>query len=83
MRILLMIIVIAFVSESCSDQGKLTQDITGIDSTGNTLFIDKGQSSIVINNSGDSTKCYDIKTVEYEIVQIAPEGEWINYISKH
>jgi len=82
MRILLMILLFSCMSESCSDHDKLTQDITGIDSTGNTLYIDKGQSSIVINNSGDSTKCYDIKTVKYEIVQIAPEGEWINYISK-
>lgn len=82
MRILLLIIVILFISESCSERGKLAEDITGIDSTGNTLYIDKGQSSIVIINSGDSTKCYDIKAVKYEIVQIATEGEWINYISK-
>src|SRR5688500_15701775 len=82
MRILLLIIIITILSDSCSERGKLAEDITGIDSTGNTLFVDKGQSSIVINNSGDSTKCYDVKSVQYEIVQLAPEGEWINYISK-
>ena len=80
MRILLMIIAITFLSVSCSKKGKLAPDITIIDSTENTLFIDTGRSSIVINNSGDSTRCYDIKSVDYEIVQIAPEGEWINYI---
>ena len=66
----------------CKKTVKLAEDITIIDSTENTLFIDHGRSSIVINNSGDSTKCYDIKSVDYKIIQIAPEGEWTNYIVK-
>lgn len=71
-----------FIFLSCTKESKVGELITQIDSTQNTLFIDKGQSSLVINNSGDSTKCYDIKSVQYKIVQIAPEGEWINYIAK-
>lgn len=74
--------IVVFGLLACSEPGKQGIDITQIDSTENTLYIDRSQSSIVINNSGDSTKCYDIKSVDYEIVQIAPEGEWINYIVK-
>ena len=77
-----MIIVLAFLSESCSEKSMTAPDITIIDSTSSALFIDRGQSSIVINNSGDSTRCYDIKSVQYDIVHIAPDGEWNNYISK-
>ena len=81
MRFLILPFVIATIL-SCSRESKVGELITQIDSTQNTLYIGKGQSSIVINNSGDSSKCYDIKSVEYKIVQIAPEGEWINYIAK-
>src|SRR5687768_2897265 len=82
MRLLFFISFISSFFISCSRESKVGELITQIDSTQNTLYIGKGQSSIVINNSGDSSKCYDIKSVEYRIVQIAPEGEWINYISK-
>ncbi len=67
---------------SCSKRQGVTPDITIIDSTKNSLFIDRGQSSIVINTSGDTTKCYNIKSVDYKIAQIAPEGEWINFVVK-
>jgi len=72
---------ILFIS-ACSGRRGSGDDITQIDFTENTLFIDTGRSSIVINNSGDSTKCYDIKSVDYSIVQISPEGEWINYVAR-
>lgn len=67
---------------SCSKKQTSSPDITLIDSTTHSLFIDRGQSSIVINTSGDSMKCYNIKSVDYRIVQLAPEGEWINFVVK-
>ena len=67
---------------SCTKRQDTSPDITIIDSTKNSLFIDRGQSSIVINTSGDTTKCYNIKSVEYKIAQLAPEGEWINFVVK-
>lgn len=65
---------------SCAKQDAAVEDITRIDSTAHTFFVGRGQSSITINNSGDSTRCYDIRDVDYEVIQIAPKGEWINYI---
>lgn len=66
----------------CAKPDQSVEDITRIDSTAHTLFVGRGQSSITINNSGDSTRCYDIKDVDYEVIQIAPKGEWINYIAR-
>lgn len=82
MRTLLLICTLFTIFLSCSRGKGPGQDITTIDFTDNTSFLDTGRSSIVINNSGDSTRCYDIKSVNYTIVQIAPEGEWINYVAR-
>ncbi len=82
MRALFIFMLLVLTISSCSKRNGTNLDLTLIDSTGNTLYIDSGRSSIVINNSGDSTRCYDVKSVEYNIVQIAPEGEWMNYVSK-
>lgn len=78
MRLLFIFLSVTLIG--CAKQEQSVEDITGIDSTAHTLFVGRGQSSITINNSGDSTRCYDIKDVDYEVIQIAPKGEWINYI---
>jgi hypothetical protein len=67
---------------SCKKPIEIPEELVRIDTTRTTLFIDSTQSSIVINNSGDSTRCYDIKAVDYRIVQIAPDSEYINYVVK-
>src|SRR5687767_4759366 len=83
MRLPLITGVIAVLIVGCAkNESRLGDDLTRIDSTANTLYVGEGQSSIVINNSGDSTKCYDVKSVNFKIIQIAPDGEWANYISK-
>lgn len=82
MRTLALTVLICVILLSCSNRQGTSPDITIIDSTKNSLFIDRGQSSIVINTSGDTTKCYNIKSVDYKIAQLAPEGEWINFVVK-
>ena len=70
------------IMQGCNRTKTPVAEISVIDTSGSTMYIDSGRSSIVINNSGDSTRCYDIKSLDYKIVQIAPEGEFINYIVK-
>lgn len=77
-----LLVVSIFLFYSCKKNETPNVDITVIDSTSHTLFVDEDISSIVIDNSGDSTKCYDIRSVDYKIMQLAPEGEWINYVVK-
>ena len=67
---------------SCKKPIETPAELVRIDTTITTAFIDSTQSSIVINNSGDSTRCYSIKAVDYKIVQIAPDSEYINYVVK-
>lgn len=78
----LMLLILTFYFLGCGKQPVVKEPAPLIDSTHTTFYIDRDESSIVINNDGDSTKCYGIKAIDYEIVQIAPEQEWINFIAK-
>ncbi|MDQ3016360.1 MAG: hypothetical protein M3R25_06555 [Bacteroidota bacterium] len=53
-----------------------------LDTTKNVFFRDPAESFLVIRYDGDSTKCYDVQSVDYKIVKIAPKGQWSSYVAK-
>lgn len=53
-----------------------------IDTTKNVFYSDKAESSLFIKYDGDSTKCYDVLSVDYKVAGIAPKGQWGHYVAK-
>jgi hypothetical protein len=83
MRKALFGILLAGILTSCSKQRTFqTESNETLDSLGNVYFRDAGNSFLFIKYSGDSTKCYDVQSVDYEVLQLAPQGQWNTYVTK-
>jgi hypothetical protein len=77
---LLTLCLLSCVNRKSSHQA--TESTETLDSLGNVFYRNDGQSYLFIKHDGDTTKCYDIQSVDYRIQQLAPAGEWGNYVIK-
>lgn len=68
---------------SCSKQRTFqTESNETLDSLGSIYYRDAGNAFLFIKYDGDSSKCYDVQSVDYKLLQIAPQGQWDNYVAK-
>ena len=68
---------------SHSDKPEAVEEpVKQLDTTTNVFYKDPAESFLVIRYDGDSTKCYDVQSVDYKVKQIAPKGEWGTYVAK-